>query len=65
MVSALQIVDIACGYGFTSFAANTRENAKVFGCGINTDSQIGEFSGQKAYLSQDGTLLKYCPVMFL
>jgi SAM-dependent methyltransferase len=48
MVSAPQIVDVACGYGFTALAANTRGNAKVFGCGINTDSQIGKFSGQKS-----------------
>lgn len=36
-----KIVDVACGYGFTALGANTREKDKVFGCGINTDSQIG------------------------
>jgi hypothetical protein len=41
---ARQIVDVACGYGFTALAANTREKYKLFGCGINTDSQIGKFS---------------------
>ncbi|KAJ9596435.1 hypothetical protein L9F63_012553, partial [Diploptera punctata] len=36
-----KIVDIACGYGFTVLAINTNEKHKLFGCGINTDSQIG------------------------
>ncbi|KDR07377.1 Williams-Beuren syndrome chromosomal region 16 protein-like protein, partial [Zootermopsis nevadensis] len=42
-----KIVDIACGYGFTALAADTRENAKVFGFGINTDSQIGYHAPRK------------------
>ncbi|XP_047001017.1 RCC1-like G exchanging factor-like protein [Schistocerca americana] len=36
-----KIVDIACGYGFTAFAVDAKDGYKVFGCGINTDSQIG------------------------
>ncbi|XP_067008826.2 RCC1-like G exchanging factor-like protein [Anabrus simplex] len=36
-----KVVDVACGYGFTAFAVNNKEKYKVFGCGINTDSQIG------------------------
>lgn len=38
---SLQVVDVTCGYGFTVFAVNTKEKYKVFGTGINTDSQIG------------------------
>ncbi|XP_054268063.1 RCC1-like G exchanging factor-like protein [Macrosteles quadrilineatus] len=36
-----KVTDIACGYGFTLFAVDTKEKYKVFGSGINTDSQIG------------------------
>lgn len=36
-----KVVDIACGYGFTAFAVDAKDGYKVFGCGINTDSQIG------------------------
>ncbi|XP_037079034.1 RCC1-like G exchanging factor-like protein [Pollicipes pollicipes] len=35
-----KVTDVACGYGFTVMAVN-RPDYKVFGCGINTDSQIG------------------------
>jgi len=36
-----EVVDVACGFGFTVMAIKTKETRKVFGCGINTDSQIG------------------------
>ncbi|XP_069702362.1 RCC1-like G exchanging factor-like protein [Periplaneta americana] len=36
-----KIVDVASGYGFTALAVHTKDKYKVFGCGINTDSQIG------------------------
>ncbi|XP_047520237.1 RCC1-like G exchanging factor-like protein isoform X1 [Pieris napi] len=35
------VTQIACGYGFTVAAIKTNEQHKVFGTGINTDSQIG------------------------
>ncbi|RVE49615.1 hypothetical protein evm_005747 [Chilo suppressalis] len=35
------VTDIACGYGFTVASIKTNEHHKVFGTGINTDSQIG------------------------
>lgn len=36
------VVDVACGYGFTLFATKPDENGTtVFGTGLNTDSQIG------------------------
>ncbi|XP_076035728.1 RCC1-like G exchanging factor-like protein [Oratosquilla oratoria] len=34
-----RVKDIACGYGFTVFAV--KDEFKVFGTGINTDSQLG------------------------
>ncbi|CAH0727634.1 unnamed protein product, partial [Brenthis ino] len=35
------VTNVACGYGFTVAAVKTNEQHKVFGTGINTDSQIG------------------------
>ncbi|CAG9796320.1 unnamed protein product [Diatraea saccharalis] len=35
------VTEIACGYGFTVASIKTNEQHKVFGTGINTDSQIG------------------------
>lgn len=32
---------VACGFGFTTFAVNSDNDIKVYGTGINTDSQIG------------------------
>lgn len=39
-----KVHDIACGYGFTAFSVEPNLEKgphKVFGCGVNTDSQIG------------------------
>ncbi|CAH1103130.1 unnamed protein product [Psylliodes chrysocephalus] len=36
-----QVVTAACGFGFTVFAVQSDTNQKVYGTGINTDSQIG------------------------
>ncbi|XP_071440814.1 RCC1-like G exchanging factor-like protein [Hetaerina americana] len=35
-----KVTDIACGYGFSAFAVDSKEH-QLFGTGINTDSQIG------------------------
>ncbi|KAJ0182252.1 hypothetical protein K1T71_001621 [Dendrolimus kikuchii] len=35
------VTNIACGYGFTLASIKTNEQHKIFGTGINTDSQIG------------------------
>ncbi|XP_013187025.1 RCC1-like G exchanging factor-like protein [Amyelois transitella] len=35
------VTHVACGYGFTVASIKTSEQHKVFGTGINTDSQIG------------------------
>ncbi|XP_050060125.1 RCC1-like G exchanging factor-like protein isoform X3 [Aphis gossypii] len=35
-----KIKDLACGYGFTVYAVESNQY-KLFGCGLNTDSQIG------------------------
>ncbi|XP_013785838.1 RCC1-like G exchanging factor-like protein isoform X2 [Limulus polyphemus] len=37
-----KVFDVACGYGFTVFAAfSSNSNHRAFGTGLNTDSQIG------------------------
>ena len=35
------VKDIACGYGFTAFSVRAKNGKKIYGSGINTDSQIG------------------------
>lgn len=37
------VIDIAAGYGFTLFACKPRrkDDATLFGCGLNTDAQLG------------------------
>lgn len=37
----MDVLDIACGYGFSAFAVKHREDFSLFGCGLNTDRQIG------------------------
>ena len=35
------IDNVACGYGYSVFSSRHKNTIKVWGCGINTDSQIG------------------------
>lgn len=35
------VIDVACGYGFSAFAVKHIDDISLFGCGINADSQIG------------------------
>ena len=35
---------ISCGYGFTVFVAKSDDETKVYGTGINMDSQLGRVS---------------------
>lgn len=37
----LDVVDVACGYGFSAFAVRRKDDISLFGTGINTDTQIG------------------------
>ncbi|XP_033099714.1 RCC1-like G exchanging factor-like protein [Anneissia japonica] len=36
-----KITDVACGYGFSLFSSNGPTSSKLWGTGINTDSQLG------------------------
>lgn len=36
-----QISSAACGYGFTLLACNTKDLTKLWGMGLNKDSQLG------------------------
>ncbi|XP_026288148.1 RCC1-like G exchanging factor-like protein [Frankliniella occidentalis] len=47
-----QVYDITCGYGFTAFTVEPnllKGPHKVFGCGVNTDSQIGYHAPRKGH----------------
>ncbi|GLV43021.1 uncharacterized protein CBL_13618 [Carabus blaptoides fortunei] len=35
------VTDVACGFGFTIIAVKSNEKYKLYGSGVNTDSQIG------------------------
>ncbi|KAL5014995.1 hypothetical protein ScPMuIL_009265 [Solemya velum] len=37
----IKVTDVSCGYGFTLFVTKSRRGHRVFGTGVNTDSQIG------------------------
>ncbi|GBP51740.1 RCC1-like G exchanging factor-like protein [Eumeta japonica] len=54
------VTDIACGYGFTVASIKTKEQHKVFGTGINTDSQIGYHSPRMGHPLE--LLLNPCPI---
>lgn len=54
------ITNIACGYGFTVASIKTSEQHKVFGTGINTDSQIGYHSPRRNHPLE--LLLSYAPI---
>jgi len=43
-----KIKDLACGYGFTVYAVDNNQY-KLFGCGLNTDSQIGYHDPRKGH----------------
>lgn len=38
-----KVTDIACGYGFTAYAVHSSDKNIVYGTGINTDSQLGNY----------------------
>lgn len=37
----MQIISVACGYGFSVFCTKSKSSHQVFGTGLNSDSQIG------------------------
>lgn len=41
------VTQIAAGFGFSAFAVNTSSQNKVFGTGVNTDSQIGYHTARR------------------
>lgn len=41
------IDNIACGYGYSLFSSKKSKTIKVWGCGLNTDSQLGFHKGVK------------------
>lgn len=53
----LKISSAACGYGFTLLASNTKDITKVWGMGLNKDSQLG-FQRSRRDQSKDLSVLK-------
>lgn len=43
----MQVVDAACGFGFTIFLVKSPDGTQVYGTGINTDSQIGNYLSKR------------------
>ena len=44
---SFQISSAACGYGFTLLSSKTKDITKVWGMGLNKDSQLGFHRSQK------------------
>lgn len=44
-----KVVDLACGYGFTLFAIDSKSGVSCFGTGLNTFSQIGGHEPRKGH----------------
>ena len=47
MGTLLQISSAACGYGFTLLSSKTKDVTKVWGMGLNKDSQLGFHQSRK------------------
>lgn len=47
-----KVKDIAAGFGFSAFSVKSNGQNKVFGTGLNTDSQIGEFLWEKYFIKK-------------
>ena len=43
----IQISSAACGYGFTLLSSKTKDITKVWGMGLNKDSQLGFHRSRK------------------
>ncbi|CAK8676633.1 unnamed protein product [Clavelina lepadiformis] len=52
------ISHIACGYGFSILASKLKDQIKVWGCGINTNSQIGFHKSRKTKIKKGETHTK-------
>ncbi|XP_074661344.1 RCC1-like G exchanging factor-like protein [Tubulanus polymorphus] len=59
----IQVQTVGCGYGFTVFSCKTPRGQAVYGCGINTDSQLG----YQEFPRKSGRILDYviepCPIL--
>lgn len=47
MGTLFQISSAACGYGFTLLSSKTKDVTKVWGMGLNKDSQLGFHRSRK------------------
>lgn len=45
-----QVVDVACGYGYTVLAVKDESGPSCYGTGLNSDSQIGKLTSNTQWL---------------
>ncbi|TMS13738.1 RCC1-like G exchanging factor-like protein [Larimichthys crocea] len=60
--TAEQITSAACGYGFTLIASSTKDIIKLWGMGLNKDSQLGFQRTQHSRLQSYDYVLEPSPV---
>uniref|UniRef100_A0A3P8WC91 RCC1 like n=1 Tax=Cynoglossus semilaevis TaxID=244447 RepID=A0A3P8WC91_CYNSE len=60
--TAEQISSAACGYGFTLIASSTKDVTKLWGMGLNKDSQLGFQRTQQSRLKSFDYVLEPSPV---
>ncbi|XP_077448917.1 RCC1-like G exchanging factor-like protein isoform X2 [Stigmatopora argus] len=60
--TAEQISSAACGYGFTLLASSTKDVTKLWGAGLNKDSQLGFQRTQRSRLHSYDYVLEPSPV---
>ncbi|KAK7907044.1 hypothetical protein WMY93_015656 [Mugilogobius chulae] len=60
--TAQQITSAACGYGFTLLSSSTKDASKVWGMGLNKDSQLGFQRSQHSRLQSYEYVLEPSPV---
>uniref|UniRef100_A0A8P4KM97 RCC1 like n=1 Tax=Dicentrarchus labrax TaxID=13489 RepID=A0A8P4KM97_DICLA len=60
--TAEQISSAACGYGFTLIASSTKDTSKLWGMGLNKDSQLGFQRSQHSRLKGYEYVLEPSPV---
>uniref|UniRef100_A0A3B3ZX42 RCC1-like domain-containing protein n=1 Tax=Periophthalmus magnuspinnatus TaxID=409849 RepID=A0A3B3ZX42_9GOBI len=60
--TADQITSAACGYGFTLLASSTKDASKVWGMGLNKDSQLGFQRSQHSRCESYEYVLEPSPV---
>nr|XP_008534954.1 PREDICTED: Williams-Beuren syndrome chromosomal region 16 protein [Equus przewalskii] len=62
MATLFQISSAACGYGFTLLSSKTKDVTKVWGMGLNKDSQLGFHRSRKDHMRGYEYVLEPSPI---